>query len=116
MCCNVYNLIADEVRRAVKGFVANELTTVVQQSLDEILRTLYHDGQSSIQTIFLKVVPKVELDPLCRDFICNTLDAHILKFFDTDVASDKISKNLMTVKQKSNNAIENREKSPGFEP
>lgn len=36
------------------------------------------------------------LELLYEDVICDTLDAFIAKFFDTDEASDRLSKQLLT--------------------
>lgn len=35
------------------------------------------------------------LDVLCRNVICNTIDAHIANYFNVDANADKLSKRLL---------------------
>lgn len=90
---------------------------------DNILRTSFHIGQSSIRSVGYNVVQVVMLDLIRRDVVEETLDAHISRILDPQMATEKLLKKLLTpnsimapfptfVKRKTKTGMENRKKLP----
>lgn len=85
---NEGDVIAREVRSAVSDLVTTELATVLEESLENILRESFHNWQSGIRSVVYNVLEQVILDLLRKDVIGETLEAHIGKVFDTDEAAE----------------------------
>lgn len=60
------------------------------------MRTCYRNSQSGIRSVVYDVDEQLMLDLLRKDVIGEKLDRHIAKFFDTEAATDGLSKKLMT--------------------
>lgn len=90
------NLIAREVRSAVKELITNELTTIVEESLEDMLQALLHNAQSGIPSISYNVSEQVMVDLIRKQFIPDTMNAHVANYFNMDVAADKLSKGWLT--------------------
>lgn len=93
---NHEDMIAREVKSAVKDLVANELSTMIEELLDDILRKSLQNGQMDIRAVVYNTVDQVMLDVLHTDVNGDTLDAHIANFFDTDAAIDRLSQRWLT--------------------
>lgn len=76
--------------------VANELLTIIEDLLDDILRKSIHNAQVGITSVMYDIDEQVVVELLHKDVDGDTLDAHIAKFFDIDAAADWLSKNLLT--------------------
>lgn len=63
------DMIAPEVKYAVKGMLANQLSKMVEESLDDVLRKTLHNAQSSISFVVYNVIAHVMLDLLCKKVI-----------------------------------------------
>lgn len=61
---------------------------MVEESLEDILRTSFHNAQSGFRSVVYKVVEQVMLGLLHQDIIRETLDAFITKSFDTNATAD----------------------------
>lgn len=55
------DVIVGEVKSAVKELIANELMEIVEESLDDILRTSVQNTQGGIQSFLYNVVEQVML-------------------------------------------------------
>lgn len=88
-------MITQEVKSACQDMVMNELSTMLEGSLGDILRTPYHNVQSGIQSAVYKVVQQGMLDLLRKDVIGVQLDAHKVKFFEINAADKGVSKRLL---------------------
>lgn len=75
--------------------VTTKMATMVQKSLDDILRTSFHNTQSGMRSVFYNVVEKFMLDPLRKDVFGQMLDAHIAKSLDTDTAAEGFSRRFL---------------------
>lgn len=62
--------------------VANEFSTMVEEALDDILRTLFHNKQSGIQSVVYYILKQVMLDLLHKDVIGKTMDPNIAYILD----------------------------------
>lgn len=93
-CTNKEELIAREVKYAVKEMITNELSVIVQNLLDDIQRTSFHNRQGGIPSVVDKVVLQVMLDLLRKYVFGETVDAHIKKLFDTDAAAEGMLKSF----------------------
>lgn len=60
---------SEEAKEDVKQLVRDELTTLVEQSLDDILRTFYHNTQYVIWSDVYNVAEQVMLDLLRNKII-----------------------------------------------
>lgn len=68
---------------------------LVEEWLDDILHRSDHNAQKRIRLVWRSVLEQV-MRELCRQSVNGRiLDAHISKFFDTNVAIDRISKTLL---------------------
>lgn len=118
------NLVATEVKSSVKDLIANELSTMIKESLDKKLRKSLHNAQNGILSVMHSVVEQVMLNLLRKDVIEDTLEAHIPKVFDTYAAADRLSKRLLTsikfmapivtVRRKKDTTIEQQKYSTAF--
>lgn len=78
--------IGDEAKAAMKQLVPEELATLVEESLDDILCMSYHNAQIGILSDMYNVLGQVLWDLLREDLSSETLDAHTANFFDTHAA------------------------------
>lgn len=81
----------------VNNLVTEELVTLVKKSLDDIFRMSFHNAQLGTRSVEYKVLEQLMLDLFCNRGICDTLNAHIEKLFNTKVATNSLSKNLLTL-------------------
>lgn len=88
-------LLREEAKVDVKKLVLQELTKLVEEALENILRLSYHIAQSDIWSAVYNVVEQVKLDLLCKRVIDKTLNGQTAKLFRTKTAADRISKNLL---------------------
>lgn len=86
------DVIEREASSAVKTLVTNQLSPVIEESLDDILKTSFHNAQSSIRSIVYKVVEQVVLYLLRKDGFEGTLQAQSVKLVDTVAAAEGFSK------------------------
>lgn len=77
------DMITEETKSTVKEWLMNDLWTMFNDCLEEILMTSFQNGQSSIRSVVYKFATQVMLDLLCKDVIGETLDGHIVKILDT---------------------------------
>lgn len=80
----------------MKQLVADEMATIFEGALDEILRKTPHNVQSGVQSVLYNFVEQVNIDLLLKDLIGDTLDAHIMNKFNAYVAAEGLSKSLLT--------------------
>lgn len=90
-------MISREVKTAAKEMDMNELSTMTEELLDDILRKSFHNVQGDIQSVIYSVNEQEMLDLLRKDKVGETLDAHIPKIFDTNAATERLSKSLLTL-------------------
>lgn len=95
---NKEHVIAREVKSAAKELITTELANIVKESLEDILRTSFHNAQSSTQSVLYNVVEQDMLGLLPKDVISEAVDAHIVKFFDTYATAEGMSKRMVTSK------------------
>lgn len=60
---------------------------MVEESLDDNLRTSFQNAQSGIRSLVYNVVEQVVLDMQRKDAIGETVYIQIAKFFDSDAAA-----------------------------
>lgn len=82
-------------KTVLKHLVLAERATFVEEPLDKILSTVYHNDQSGILPVGYNVVEQAMWDQLCKIVIGKSLDAHIAKFLDNKAAADRPSKKLL---------------------
>lgn len=95
-CTNEEDMIAREARPAVVEIATNELSTMVDEFVKDILGTSLYKVQRGTQWVVYIVVEKVMLEVLRKDVIRERLDAHIAKFFDTNAPAKALSRRLLT--------------------
>lgn len=76
--------------------VTDELVTLVEEALDDILRMSYHNAQSRICSVVYGVLRHVMLHLLRKNVIGETVHAYVSKVFAPDAAADKFLKHLQT--------------------
>lgn len=72
-----------------------ELVTMVEEPLDDILRTLFLNVQSGIRSVVSSGIEQVMLDLLSKDVIGETLDAHIMENAEQDAVAEVLAKRLL---------------------
>lgn len=90
--------IGDEAKTVVKHLVTKALTILVEELLDDILRTSYNNTPRGICLVVSIVVEQVVLDVLREEVIGKTLDVHPAKPFDANGSNDKLFKNILTLR------------------
>lgn len=94
-CCrNEEGVITRETKRALRKMVTNKSSTMVEEALEDILRTQLHHAQSIIQSVVYKIVEQVMLDLPCKDVLDEMLDAQIAKLLHTAVDVQVLSNRL----------------------
>lgn len=86
--CNRENVVAVEGKFALKQLVANQLTFIVEKSLEANYQVSYRNLQSTFQLMMYNVVEQVMLDMLRIDIIRETFDARNVNCFGIDGAND----------------------------
>lgn len=81
---NEEEVIAREVKSALKDLVSTKLATIVEGLLDIILGKLSNSAQNGIRSVFYNVMEQFMLELLRKDVIEEMLDAHLGKFLDTE--------------------------------
>lgn len=79
----------------MKHLITEELITLVKELLYDFLHTLYYNSQTGIRCVVYNVVAQILWDILQEEGICETLDAHKAKFFETYAVANRLSKNLL---------------------
>lgn len=69
---------------------------MVEKSLEDSLKTSFHNSQSVIRSVVYKVVKQLVWDLLRKDVIGEAIHPHIANVSDTDAASEGLSKMLLT--------------------
>lgn len=87
---NEQDVIAREVKFPFKKLATTKISTMVKEKLDEILRTSFHNTESSLRSVDYNVVEPVALDVVHKGNIEETLDAHMAKFFDSNAAARRV--------------------------
>lgn len=90
------NMIGRELKSTVKDRIQNELSTMIEELLDDILRQLLQTRQRGIGSVVYIVVWLVVLDLLDNGVIKDTSNAHIEKLLDTNGAANRLWKSLFT--------------------
>lgn len=90
------DVIARVAKSTIKEMVTEGLSTIIEDLMDHILRTLLHNAQSSIPTVVYNVVEKVVLDLMYKEVVEKTLDTHKVKLLDTGETAEGLSKRLLT--------------------
>lgn len=88
-------MITREVKYAVKQLVTTKLSTMVEESLDDIMRTSLRNAQTSILSVVYNVVEKVILELVRNNVIRETLGTQPVKFIETDAVSEGLLKMLL---------------------
>lgn len=86
------DMIARKVRSTVKEFAADEIATMVEEIMDDVLRKALHKAHSGVGSVVYNVLEQVKCDRFRKDFIRETKKAHIAKNFDTDAVTAGFSK------------------------
>lgn len=87
--------IANKAKTALKQLVSDELATLVEGSLDDILPTSFHSAQSGTRQVVYNVMEQIIPDEL-SEVVIGYLDAHIAKILDTYATADRVLKKLLT--------------------
>lgn len=69
---------------------------VIEELLDNILYTPYHNAQSEIRSVVYNVEGQEMLDRLRSNVIVDTVDAHKANLLDTNAGTEKVSKKSLT--------------------
>lgn len=75
--------------------VTNRVSTIVEESLNDILRKAFHNGKNGISSVEIKVVEQVMPGLVRWDITEETLDTHITKFSDNYAAAKGLSEQLL---------------------
>lgn len=86
----------DETKAIVRQLVTNDLTRLIEEAMDNMLRTWYHNDQNEIRSIVYNVTERVKLDLLRNDVTGEVLHAHTTKFTEIDAAEGRLSKKPLT--------------------
>lgn len=80
--CRIENdeLITRDVKSAVNEVISNEMTTLVEESLDDILQIMLHYTQSGILSVVYNVVEQEMLDQLNKKVMDDKLITYITNF------------------------------------
>lgn len=76
--------------------VAKEISTLVAESLDDILQCVYKNANTGARSIVYIVVEQILFDLLRRGVIFETLDMHIFTCVKSSNADDKVCENLFS--------------------
>lgn len=74
------DVIASKVTSTLKEIITNELSTMVEETLQNTLRAFFLNVQSGIRSVVYNVVEQLVLDLLHQEVIAETLETHIAKF------------------------------------
>lgn len=77
------DVIARKVKFALKEMATGDLSTMVEELLENILRSLFHNVQKGIRSVYIVVV-KLILDLQRKVVTGETLHAHRATLFNTD--------------------------------
>lgn len=88
--------IAEKVKSTMKDLVANELSTLIEESLDDILRMSLHNAQSEIRSFVYNVIEQAMLVLPRREVIRDTWNVQTENLFHTDAAADRLSQRFIT--------------------
>lgn len=80
----------------MKRWVSGEIVMFVKKSPDNILRTLYLNARSGIQSVVHTILEQEVLYLLYKDVFGETMDDNIAKFLDTDSAANRTLEKLLT--------------------
>lgn len=69
---------------------------LVEDSLDEILCTSYHNAQSGVCAVWYKVVKQNNVGDIAYHIIGGTLVAYKVKFFNSDAAAHLLLEKSLT--------------------
>lgn len=89
---NEEEAIAREFKSPMKDLVTTKFSTMVQELLDDVLETLFHNRRSDIRPVLYNVFDLVILPLLPQDVVKEMSDTRIAMFFDTDAVTERISK------------------------
>lgn len=89
-CPNVRRVL-DELIAVVKQLVAKELMKLVQETLNGILHTLYHNVQSGILFGLVERLGASNTKSIAYGLHWSDPDSHIVKFFNTHAPADRLS-------------------------
>lgn len=78
------DVIARKFKFLVREMVTNELSTMLEESLDDILKTSFHNAQDTLQSIVNSVIEQMILKLQLKDLLGKMLDSHVAKFFYAD--------------------------------
>lgn len=86
--------MAWEVKAVVEESVANGIVTIVKEVQDDVLCKRLHTSQSDVWYIIYNFFEQETLYVLYKNVLWQMLDANIAKFFDTEEATEGLSKKL----------------------
>lgn len=95
--CSEERHVGDEAKAAVKQVLPDELPTLVEESLYDVLRSLYQSPHSATGSVVLSVVEQEMLDLFHKEDIDEILKAHKAKFIGAYRAAERPSKKFLTL-------------------
>lgn len=84
-----------KVKYTVVEMIADKVSTIVRESLDNILKTSSHNAKIAFRSVLYNLVEQVMLNSLHMHVIEEELDAYSAKYFNTDAADENLSKYLI---------------------
>lgn len=87
--------IARELKSTVNELVANEMVTIVEERLYDVLCKMLPIKQSEVRSVLYEVVEHIRLDLCRKQVIGKRLDSSIAKEFHTNAAAEGLSKRLL---------------------
>lgn len=94
--CPEERRIGEKLKVFLNQMVVKELRMLVEESLYDILRPMYHNTQNGFRSVLYSLSEHVMLDLLRKDSIGENVNALIAKFSDTDADTDRLSKKFLT--------------------
>lgn len=90
------DVIALEVKYALKAEATNEIATIVGEAPDEALRKSLHNAPSGVWSTVYNIFETVVFELLRNDGVGEILETHTAKYFYTDAAGQGLSNRFLT--------------------
>lgn len=84
---NEEDVLTREAKYPIKKLSTAELASIVEESLEDTLRTLFFGTKSSVWYVLYDVIEQVMLDLVQKDVNSKTSQAHVKKGLDSDAAA-----------------------------
>lgn len=84
------------MKSSAKDLVSKDLSAIVEEWLEGILCTSLHTAKIRIISVVYHVIEQVVLDQISKEVMRETVYDHLAKFFNREVADNRVSKRLRT--------------------